>query len=102
MEDVPEEIDELPKSETELIALARRLIALLTDNPKFAGLPVSADELRRCLDKFIAARNADTAAQVALIQAEAEVEKAFNELREFERRLSKTGGKSSGSPILWN
>jgi hypothetical protein len=40
MEDLSES-EELPQSETELIAEARRLIALLTDNPKFAGLPVS-------------------------------------------------------------
>jgi hypothetical protein len=43
-------MEDLPQSETELIAVAKRLIALITDNPKFANAPVSMDELCRQLD----------------------------------------------------
>ena len=61
MEDLPDSED-LPKNETELIAATKRLIALMTDNPKFANAPVSVDELRRQLDAFIKARNAEDVA----------------------------------------
>ncbi len=97
-------MEDLPTSETELIAEARRLIALLTDNPKFAGAPVSAAELRKRLDKFIAARNAEAASQVAVIQATAAAEKALNELLDAGRRPVKPEADSRlpTQPILWN
>ncbi|WP_417909533.1 hypothetical protein [Candidatus Electronema sp. PJ] len=101
MEDLPES-EELPQSETELIAEARRLIALLTDNPKFAGLPVSADELRKRLNKFIAARNKVAAIDVTLLQAEAAVQKAFDELNDAWQRQKKANGGASVLPILWH
>ncbi len=62
---------DLPQSETELIAVTKKLITLMTDNPKFANAPVSVDELRRQLDAFIKARNAEAVAHVAAIQAKA-------------------------------
>ena len=102
MEDLPEEIDALPKNETELIAEAKRLIALLTDDPRFAGLPVSADEMRRALNKFIATRNKVAAIDVALLQAEAAVQKAFDELDDAWQRQKKANGGSAPPPILWN
>lgn len=101
MEGLPNSED-LPKSETELIAVAKRLIALMTDNPKFANAPVSVDELRRQLDAFIKARNAEAVAHVAAIQAKAAADKARNALLEAERKQAKAGGGSSAPPILWN
>lgn len=101
MEDLSKS-EELPQSETELIAEARRLIALLTDNPKFAGLPVSADDMRRVLDKFIAARNKVAAIDVTLLQAEAAVQKAFDELNDAWQRHKKANGGASVLPILWH
>lgn len=101
MEDLPESED-LPNSETELIAATKRLIALMTDNPKFANAPVSVDELRRQLDAFIKARNAEDVAHVAAIQAKAAADKARNALLEAERKQAKVGGGSSAPPILWN
>ncbi|MGX9728615.1 MAG: hypothetical protein ACTFAK_15265 [Candidatus Electronema sp. VV] len=92
----------MPESETELIAEARRIIALLTDDPRFAGLPVSADEMRRALDKFIAARNKVAAIDVTLLQAEAAVQKAFDELDDAWQRQKKANGGSAPPPILWH
>jgi len=96
---------ESPQSETELIAEARQLIAVLSNNPKFASLPVSAAELQKRLNKFIAARNAVIAMDVAVIQAKAEVEKAFNAVLEAAQRPVKPEAARSGvspQPILWN
>lgn len=102
-EDYEAELKNLPKSETELIAVAKRLIALLTDDPRFAGLPVSADEMQKRLDKLIAARNAETAVNVALLQAKAAAQKAMDELNEaWQRQKKANGGKSSVPPILWH
>jgi hypothetical protein len=102
-EDYEAELENLPKSETELIAVARRLIALLTDDPRFAGMPVSAAEMQKRLDKLIAARNAETAVNVALLQAKAAAQKAMDELNEaWQRQKKANGGKSSVPPILWH
>lgn len=87
-EDYEAELENLPKSETELIAVARRLIALLTDDPRFAGMPVSAAEMQKRLDKLIAARNAEAAAQKAMDA--------------WQRQKKANGGKLSVPPILWN
>uniref|UniRef100_UPI004056480C hypothetical protein n=1 Tax=Candidatus Electronema sp. TaxID=2698783 RepID=UPI004056480C len=101
-EDYEAELKNLPKSETELIAVARRLIVLLTDDPRFAGLPVSAAEMQKRLDKLIAARNAETAVNVALLQAKAAAQKAMDELNDAWQRQKKADGGSSVPPILWN
>ncbi len=95
-------MEELPQSETELIAVTKRLIALMTDNPKFAAAPVSVDELRKQLDAFVKARNAETVAHVAAIQAKAAADKARNALFEAELRQAKAGGGSSAQSIIWN
>ena len=103
MEDVPEDIEELPKSETELIALAKNLIALLTDNPKFADAPVSADEMRKKLDQFIAARKADAAAQAALLQATIARDQAVKNLLDaMGDRPTGINGSSPVHPKVWN
>ncbi|WP_446008168.1 hypothetical protein [Candidatus Electrothrix sp.] len=94
--------EELPKSETELIAEARKIIDLLTNDPRFANVPISADELRKRLDKFIAVRNAEEALRVAEIQATAAVEEALNDLLETERELAAANKGSSVQSITWN
>jgi hypothetical protein len=87
---------ELPKSETELIAL-------LTDNPKFADAPVSANELRQKLDAFIAARKTDAAAQAALMQAATARDQAVKELLDAVGNApTKVGHSSPLQPKLWN
>ena len=104
MENVPinEPEEEVPTDEKELIAEAKRLIDLLTNDPRFANVPISADELRKRLNEFIAARNAEEALRVAEIQATAEVEEALNDLLETERRLAAANKGSSVQSITWN
>jgi ribosomal protein L17 len=88
---------EFPTSEAEVIALAEKMIAGLTDNPNFPAPPVSAAELRRQLDKFIALRNAEAAAKIADIQATAAAEKAMNALFDaVEENATPT------RPVQWN
>ncbi|HSN22722.1 MAG TPA: hypothetical protein VLS45_00910, partial [Methylomicrobium sp.] len=56
---------------SELIALAQKLIAGLQDNPEFPSPPVSPAQLRSSLDAFIGLCDAQTAAQAAAEQATA-------------------------------
>jgi ribosomal protein L17 len=96
-------MEDLPKSETELIALAEKLITLMTDNPQFAGESVSADELRQRLDAFIAARKADAMVEAALVQATIAKEQAFRKLFDaMGDRPSETDSGSSKQSMLWN
>jgi hypothetical protein len=70
---------EFPTSEAEIIALAEKMIEGLTKHPDiFPSPPVSAAELRRQLDNFIALRDAETAAKIAEIKAKEAAEKALN------------------------
>ncbi|CAK8722540.1 MAG: hypothetical protein CDV28_13924 [Candidatus Electronema aureum] len=88
---------EFPTSEAEIIALAEKMIAGLTDNPNFPSPPVSAAELRKMLDKFIALRNAETAAEIAEIQSTAAAEKALNELFDATEKSA-----TPTRPVQWN
>ncbi|MGX9727617.1 MAG: hypothetical protein ACTFAK_09965 [Candidatus Electronema sp. VV] len=62
-----------PNSDSELIALAQKLIAGLQENPNFPSPPVSPAQLRSSLDAFIGLCECDTqtAAQAAAEQATA-------------------------------
>lgn len=89
---------EFPTSETELIALAEKMIAGLTNHPDiFPSPPVSAAELRKMLDKFIALRNAETAAKIAEIQSTAAAEKALNALFD-----ATEASATPARPVQWN
>lgn len=69
---------EFPTSEAEIIALAEKMIEGLTNHPDiFPSPPVSAAELRKQLDNFIALRNAETAAKIAEMRAKDAAEKAL-------------------------
>lgn len=88
---------EFPTSEAELIALAEKMIAGLTDNQNFPSPPVSAAELRKMLDKFIALRNAETAAKIAEMQSTAAAEKALNALFDATEKSA-----TPARPVQWN
>lgn len=88
---------EFPTSEAEIIALAEKMIAGLTDNPTFPSPPVSAAELRKMLDKFIALRNAETAAKIAEMQSTAAAEKAVNALFD-----ATEASATPARPVQWN
>ena len=60
-----------PNSDSELIALAQKLIAGLQENPNFPSPPVSPAQLRSSLDAFIGQCDTQTAAQAAAEQATA-------------------------------
>lgn len=88
---------EFPTSEAEVIALAEKMIAGLTDNPNFPSPPVSAAELRKMLDKFIVLRNAEAAAKIAEMQATAAAEKAMNALFD-----AVEDSATPTRPVQWN
>ena len=60
-----------PNSDSELIALAQKLIAGLQDNPNFPSPPISSADLRNRLDAFVSLCDAQTSAQAAAEQATA-------------------------------
>jgi len=106
MESLPDDlkfpkVEDFPTSETEIIALGKKLIAAMINHPeRFPAPPVSVAELSKSLDSFIAARNAETVAKIAAIQADVAVEKAYNALLEAERQYEKANGGKAAS--LWN
>lgn len=93
---------EFPTSEVEIIALAEKIIAGMTDNPDFPSPPVSAAELRKMLDQFIAARDAEASAQAAVVRSTIAAQEALNDLLEAARRPVAADGGLPTRPILWN
>lgn len=93
---------EFPTREEDIIALAKKIIEGLKKHPDlFPSPPISADELQKQLDNFIASKKAEEAAQAALVQSTIARNAAFSALRDIERQSEQADGGAAMRKI-WN
>jgi hypothetical protein len=88
-----QEIDDLddrfPKTEEEILRLARQISAGLRAHPDlFPNPPFSADQIDASINSYLNAREAEILSRVALERANAERDRAFEDFLRTARRLS--------------
>jgi hypothetical protein len=71
-----------PKTDAEIIALAEKIIAGMSENPNFPSPPISASELRNLLDTAKQSQNAQIASQAVTKQATDTKQEDFDKLED--------------------
>uniref|UniRef100_UPI004056364D hypothetical protein n=1 Tax=Candidatus Electrothrix sp. TaxID=2170559 RepID=UPI004056364D len=79
--------DELPIDEEELIEVARKIIKTITENPKFANLPLPIAELQDSLDSLIKSREAEAAICEAQRQVREKLQAAWEKVYSAQRKI---------------